>query len=96
MTYAYSGLGAISHSISGEAYFYDAGMDEVWYFTGLKGETKFATTFGGGLVACASRNIGFDFGAQIDWVFVGSGQEYGQTQTAFLFDLKFGISIFIQ
>ena len=96
MSYCYGGLGAISHNTSGEAYVYSPYEDVVYYLTGTDGQTKFATTLGGGIVVCPGRNIGLDLGGQIDCVFVGSGQEYGSTQTAFLIDLKLGISIFIQ
>jgi hypothetical protein len=100
MYFLYSGIGAVSHQLTGTAVGYDPPSDLGYYLEG-NGETftKFATNFGGGLTAMVTQTLGFEFAAEMDMVFVGSTNTtehdyYGapaDVVTALFFDLKFGV-----
>ena len=95
MYYVYTGLGAVSHKLTGSALAVDYYTDELWYFYGTgKTETKFATTLGAGGVLFPARQVGFDFGASLDYVFVGGG-EYGTAVTGVIIDFKVGLMLLL-
>jgi hypothetical protein len=100
MYFVYSGIGAVSHKLTGSAIVFDPTTDAYYLFEGTgETSTKFATSLGGGLVAMATNTLGFEFAAELDIVFVGTADNqntyyYGSpldAATAGLFDLKFGV-----
>ena len=97
--YGYTGLGIITHSVSGSAIVREpfSGLEFVLYGTG-KNDTKFATTFGGGIIPMISERVGIDIGVSADLVFVGGnyyypyGYYYGYYgKSAFIIDVKAGL-----
>lgn len=103
MYYVFSGIGGVSHSLSGTAVVGDP-VGDIWLFSGTgQSETKFATTVGGGLVAMVSRTVGLELGAVVDIVFVGRTNnpdyDYGpyasDVVTAGLIDLRLGVVFLI-
>ncbi len=105
MYYVYTGLGAVSHKLSGSAVVAEYGSQDVWLISGTDAaETKFATTFGVGLVAMVSKSVGLELGAGVDIVYVGRGGDYnyapnlGMTNvvTAGLFDLELGVVFLLE
>jgi len=94
--YFYTGLGAISHSFSGTATVQDPFSHDIIVIYGTKDtQTKFVTTYGGGVVPMISKTVGIDIGAELDVVFVGQTYGYGYYNTAgqyaIVFDLKIGL-----
>jgi hypothetical protein len=71
MYYVYTGLGVLSHKMSVEATFYDSYVDQTYSVEETATETKFATSFGAGLIMMLSPHWGIDGGAHFDVVFVG-------------------------
>jgi len=96
--YGYAGMGIINHSVSGSAIVYDPISDLTYTIFGTgENDTRFATTFGGGIIPMISERVGIDIGITADIVFLGGSyyypygyyyQPYGQT--ALILDLKAG------
>lgn len=85
--YFYSGVGIISHTMSGDLVDETLLMDPTADFN----DSKFIMPGGGGLVTMVSENIGLEFGLAYDMVFVGSSGYTNSMQYAFTFDLKAGV-----
>ena len=92
--YAYSGLGAISHTVSGTMLVYNTFSDEYYQLTLNDTQTKFMMNSGAGLTVALSRNIGINFGGDLYMSLIG-GSGY-QTQTAYNIDFKAGLVILFQ
>jgi hypothetical protein len=97
--YGYTGLGVITHSVSGSAIVREpfTGQEYVLYGTG-ENDTKFATTFGGGIIPMISERVGIDIGISADIVFVSRNYYYpydysygSYGQYAFIIDVKVGL-----
>ena len=93
--YGFAGLGAITHKFSGTMTIRDPYSGEIMilYSTG-KSQDKFILTYGGGIIAMVSKQIGIELGVTFDMVFVGTTSGtyyYGQAQNAYIFDLKAGV-----
>lgn len=98
----YTGLGAVSHQLTGSAVGYDP-VDDMAYILEGNGNavTKFAMNTGCGLTAMATNTLGFECSFELDIVFLGSTdtpQYYYyrapvNVATAGLVDLKFGVVI---
>jgi hypothetical protein len=94
--YLYSGLGAITHTLSGTLWIKDAATGEIYALTGNdESQTKFVTTYGAGIVQMFSQKVGIELGGSFDLVYVGTYTAdyfyYGNVQCALVFDLKVGI-----
>jgi hypothetical protein len=94
MFYLYSGLGAVSHSFSGNLILEENGTGEQYIFTSdARDITRFMTTTGGGAVVMLNNSLGVDFGGELGIVFVGSAKNegevfYGTVQYAYILDFK--------
>jgi hypothetical protein len=104
--FAYSGIGAVSHKMSGVALVRVPGDSTIWGFMGNEEtDSKFAITFGGGFVAMTSETVGFEFSAGVDIVFVGTVEReegyvpydtMSDVVTAGLFEFKFGLVFLVR
>ncbi len=91
MYYAFVGIGAVGHSLTGAAWVVDQ-EDYLWEFRGTgESELKFATTYGGGLVHMMSRTIGLEVDAVLDMVHGGRNSSDG-----YLFDLRVGLVFIVR
>jgi hypothetical protein len=82
--YAYTGLGAISHRFS--------------YAGESVTETDFITNLGGGVIVLFDEQVGVDFSANLDVVYVGAERDtYGisMMQYAYVLDFKIGLVTFL-
>jgi hypothetical protein len=97
--YFYTGFGAISHSFSGTATVEAPISHDIMVIYSIPNtQTKFVTTYGGGVIPMISKTVGVDIGAELDVVFVGQtgqtysyGYYYTASQYATVFDLKIGL-----
>lgn len=94
--YLTSGLGVISHSLSGTMDIYDPIEMLAETVSVDDSETKFILSMGAGLVPMLSRTVGIECAANWDIVFVGtyedeSAYQYNEVQTAVVLDLRVGL-----
>lgn len=100
--YFYTGFGAISHSFSGTATVEAPVSHDLMVIYSTKDtQTKFVTTYGGGVIPMITKTVGVDIGAELDVVFVGQtgqtysyGYYYTASQYASVFDFKIGLVVF--
>ncbi len=95
--YAYSGLGVISHKLTGDLSVRDNSDNSIENISESDTQTKFVTTFGGGAIFLTSNNFGIDLSACMDVVYIGSDPNqdsyglYGNVQTALILDIKLAL-----
>ena len=93
--YLYSSLGAVKHTFAIEVNT-NQGLVEGDY-----SETKFMTSLGFGGIAHFSPKVGFNFGMNLDVIYVGSTNNsnnyslYGNVQTAIILDFKGSLIYFL-
>ncbi|MFO7654141.1 MAG: hypothetical protein R6X25_10000 [Candidatus Krumholzibacteriia bacterium] len=96
----YGGLGLAVHRLALDVTVNDPVPGVIYPESASDTETKFMTTFGGGLVSMLSSRVGVDLGAEVDMIWLGSENgDYGyyQTaQTAWLVDVKVGLVYFLK
>lgn len=95
--YLNMGLGAIDHRLKAKLRLRDNTTaqirDEEFHYS----QTKFLTSFGGGIIFLMSNSIGLDMAASLDVVYVGTTDDadysyYGSdVQTALIFDIKLAL-----
>jgi hypothetical protein len=97
--YLFSGIGAISHRISAKETIYGETPDLDVTTRVSNTETKFASTFGVGIVQLFSPTIGFYVGADFDVLYLGRREDFdllgGGIDYAYQFDLKLGLTLLV-
>jgi hypothetical protein len=84
--YLYAEFGIISSKTISQTYIYENDQNQYWEYTHK--EKKFTTNQGGGIIVLISKKIGFDFGAEYNFVFGDeSGVDYGN-----ILDFKLGLT----
>jgi hypothetical protein len=96
--YLFSGVGVVSHKMSGSALINDPQSGQLLILYGDESSTsKFSTTYGFGAIAMISPNLGINFAANLDVLFIGSVENpdsiYGSdVQTAGIIDVRIGLT----
>lgn len=87
--YAYTGVGAVSHRLTGHAVAYDYVNDEYFETRGeLPTETSVAINVGAGFGLLIAGPVVAECAAELDVVFAGNGSDGGM---AYLADIKLGL-----
>lgn len=97
--YLFTGLGAVSHRVSADETIFGETPDLDVTSRVSNTETKFATTFGVGMVQLFSPKVGFYVGADFDVLYIDTEDDYdvwgGGINYAYQFDLKLGLTFFL-
>lgn len=96
--YAYSGLGAAQHLMHAQATALDLDTDDLYILDNKKSMTKFDAVLGGGFISPIYKKLNFNFDLSLDGIIVGTYRDndwsgWGNTQYAYIFDLKAGLVI---
>lgn len=92
--YFYSGLGIVSEKISVSLTVQDDYSSSTYTTSDDISDSYFLLAFGGGYQAMLSKDFALDVGANMDLITISSNG-YGDTQYAYIFDLKVGITAFL-
>lgn len=96
MYYVYSGLGAVSHSFSGNLILEEESSGEQYVLTSeARDITRFMSVTDFGVVVMLNKSLGLDMSAEFGLVYVGEGEDsgsiYGSVQYAYILDFRLGL-----